>query len=160
MTVDLYALAQQDASRLTLPAELAQTAGWPTDPRDLQCYGYFRSDGELLCCPAITRTANGAHPFAGLIQKSALPTVSTSQSIDDLPPAAVLAMPYRFREFTASWVGAKQINLKLGSAYLSLFGWLANERPPIYPVAIAQIICLYSQSKIQEIQRLGTSDFY
>jgi hypothetical protein len=160
MTIDLYALAQQDASRLTLPAELAKSAGWPTDPKDFPCYGFFRSDGELLCCPAITKTANGDHPFAGLIQKIAQSADSTYQSLDDLPPVATLAMPFRFREFTASWVGAKQINLRLGSAFLSLFGWIADERPPIYPVAILQIICLFSQRKIQEIQRLGTSDFY
>ena len=160
MAADLYALAQRDASRLTLPAELAKTAGWPTDPKDFQCYGFFRSNGELLCCPAITKTANGDHPFAELIQKFALPADSTTPSVDDLPRAATLAMPFRFREFNSSWVGAKQVNLKLGSAYLSLLGWIADERPPIYPVAIPQIICLFSQRKIQEIQRLGTSDFY
>jgi hypothetical protein len=160
MTLDLYAIAQRDASRLTLPAELAKAAGWPADPRDFPCYCFFRSDGELLCCPATAKTANGDHPFAGLIQRLAIPPNSTVPSIEDLPPSAILAMPFRFREFTSSWVGTKQINLKLGSAYLSFFGWIADERPPIYPVATPQIICLFSQRKIQEVHRLGTSDFY
>jgi hypothetical protein len=155
----VHALVQHDTSRLILPAELAKTAGWAAVPKDFQCYGYFRSAGELLCAPAMAKAPNGDHPFGEFIHTIATPGESRTLSINDLPDAATVAMQYRFRTFTASWVGTKQVNLKLGSAYLSLLGWIAEDRPPIYPVALPQIICLYSHSKIQEIHRLGTVDF-
>jgi hypothetical protein len=158
MTGDLFAISHQEASRLTLPGQFVKNAGWPGDCKDFQCYGFFRSDGELLCCPATTKTASGDHPFAALIQKFALTALSITPSIHDLPPAATLAAPFRFREFSASWSGTNQINLKLGSVYLGLLGWVDSVRPPIYPVATAQIICLFSQRKIEEIQKIGNRD--
>jgi hypothetical protein len=159
LTPDLYALSQKDASRLTLAGDIARAAGWPVDLREIECYAFFRSNGELLCSPITAKTAQGQHPFHRVVSTIQEPGLSEVLSLDDLPAAAALAMPYRFRTFFATWVsGHSQINLKLGAAYLSQLGWIGEDRPPIYPIAMQQIVGLYSQSKIQETYGIEISD--
>lgn len=159
MNHDFYALSQKDASRLTVAGDLARAAGWPAQPKELECFAFFRSDGELLCAPASARTPAGRHPFERAIETLQEEDSSEIMSFDDLPSAGVLAKPYRIRQFSASWVGTSQINFKLGAAYLSLLGWIGDDRPPIYPVAKPMLICLFSHRKMEGLQRLGITDF-
>lgn len=145
-------LSQKEASRIRVPGSFATSAGWQSNPREFDCYAYFRESGELLCVPVAAKTSSGEHPLQRVLDLiDQAPTVLT---LDDLPDAKHLALPIRLRKFSAAWASKSLefIDLKLGTIFLGFLGWIGEERPPIYPVVRSGFVGLYSHSRITDLR--------
>jgi hypothetical protein len=144
--------------RVRLPGAIASDLAWPQDSDSFNCFGIFRTDGELLCAPTRLATAEGTHPLEAALPLRDTKTSSVEvESLATFPATAELVVDLRVFEFVAKWTSKQreQLDLQLGVRRTSLLGWYTYGNEPIYAIARGGVLALISAEKVRAVQRQG-----
>lgn len=139
-------------SRLRLSSGVLNQLGWKSYAEDFECWGFFRTIGELLCAPLDLKDSRGEHPFADAI--AILESVSEPNAfhtLSHIPPLKHLLIRQRLFRFQASWASAAhaQLDLKFGVETLETLGWKKPPAPicPIYVGSYGAILLMLSEER-------------
>jgi hypothetical protein len=140
----------KDRGRLRLSQGLVDPLAWDIPDQPLDCYGYFRAEGEFICAPENSRLESGSHPFQELIEMAAKIKESTERvSIGEFPRLEELLVVERLVTFRLSWASSarNQLDLNLGVDLVANLGWTRSiENKPIYGAAFGGLLILVSEA--------------
>ena len=153
--------AGESPHRVRLPGAIATDLAWPREPDSFDCYGIFRTDGELLCAPTTLITADGSHLFQpALAVRDSVVQGTGFKSLAGFPSTSDLVIDLRVFEFEAKWTteNRAQLDLQLGIRRTSLLGWSRHGSEPLYAIARGGVLALVSADRVRAIQRQAFVD--
>lgn len=134
--------------RLRLPREFASQLGWPQPEKGFQCFGYFRTHGELLC---VAQELELPERISALrkAMTSAFWDPAPPETFGDVPDAAQLVAAPRVIEFRAIWLKPPhtQLELQLSAPVLARLGWHAGSSASLAALAYSRVLMLLSEQR-------------
>lgn len=147
-------LPQGTKSRIRLSGGIFGSLEWPESEAKIDCIGFFRQEGELLCLPSVTLDDTGNHPFAdALAAVNSSKEPGTVPSLGSIPRLRAILASERILYFQASWASANksQLDINLGVEVTEKLGWKATPATssPIQVGAFGKILFVVSDRLLQ-----------